>query len=114
MKKLVTLLFVSVSLLLNAQNYTISSYIGDDNDYTSSSYTYTYPSSNTNLSSVYNLPFTWEFYGQSVNSLRIAHDGYITFDLSNAPSVGANTSLPNSGGPNCNPSNQSGLFSVKV
>jgi hypothetical protein len=100
MKKLVTLLFVSVSLLLNAQNYTISSYIGDDNDYTSSSYTYTYPSSNTNLSSVYNLPFTWEFYGQSVNSLRIAHDGYITFDLSNAPSVGANTSLPNSGGPN--------------
>lgn len=87
-------------LIINAQNYTISSYIGDDGDYWSGGYVYNFLYPTSSLSSWYDLPFDWSFYGQAVNGYRIAHDGYITFDNSSGNSIGNNTNLPNASGPN--------------
>jgi len=101
MKKIINL---STALILvvcaNAQNYSISSYIGDDGDYWSSGYVSDYLYSTNSLSSWYDLPFDWSFYGQPVMGYRVAHDGYITFDNSSGNSIGTNTNLPNSSGPN--------------
>ena len=87
-------------LNINAQNYTISSYIGDEDDYWSGGYIYDFLYPNNNLSSWYNLPFNWSFYGQPVTGYKIAHDGYITFDNSSGISIGNNTNLPDPSGPN--------------
>ncbi len=102
MKRLIysLILIITSSVLSNAQNYTISSYTGDDKNYSSSAYPYTYPSESDNLSTWYSLPFAWNFYGQPVTGYRVAHDGYITFENTNGLSIGNNTSLPNSTGPN--------------
>lgn len=51
-------------------------------------------------SSVQTLPFTFDFYGQSVTQYLISDNGYITFDIADSVSTGANTSIPNAGGPN--------------
>jgi thiol-disulfide isomerase/thioredoxin len=84
----------------HAQNYSVSSFIGDDSEYWSGGYVYDFPSISSNLSAVQDLPFTWTFYGQSVNSYRIAHNGYITFETASGQAVQANTSLPNPSGQN--------------
>ncbi|MBT3612309.1 MAG: Omp28-related outer membrane protein [Flavobacteriales bacterium] len=101
MKKIFLTTFTIISfLIINAQNYTISSYIGDDGDYWSGGYVYNFLYPTSSLSSWYDLPFDWTFYGQAVNGYRIAHDGYITFDNSSGNSIGNNTNLPNASGPN--------------
>lgn len=101
MKKLFTLLFVSASMLINAQNYSVSTYIGDDEEYWSGAYVYDFLYPNNNLSNWYTLPFDWNFYGQPVTGYKIAHDGYITFDnAASGASVGTNTNLPDAGGHN--------------
>ena len=97
---LLSLLFIGFTSSINAQNYTISSYIGDDDEYWSGAYVYDFLYPTNNLSSWYDLPFDWNFYGQPVTGYRIAHDGYITFDNSTGNSIGANTNIPDSGGPN--------------
>ena len=88
------------SFSISAQNYSISSYIGDDEDYRSGALDYDLFYPNNNLSAWYNLPFDWDFYGQPVTGYKIAHDGYITFDNTNGNFTGANVSLPNISGAN--------------
>ena len=100
MKKYLFLLFSIYFLSLNAQNYSVSSYIGDDGDYWSGAYVYDFLYPNNNLSAWYDLPFNWNFYGQPVSGYKIAHDGYITFDNLTGQSIGTNTNLPDVGGPN--------------
>tara|TARA_B110001450_G_scaffold245439_1_gene258466 strand:- start:862 stop:2904 length:2043 start_codon:yes stop_codon:yes gene_type:complete len=101
MKKILVLLsLLTFSLNINAQNYTISSYIGDEADYWSGGYVYDFINPSNNLSSWNDLPFSWSFYGQPVNGYKIAHDGYITFDNSSGTSIGNNTNLPDPSGPN--------------
>lgn len=94
-------LVILLSMFTHAQNYTISSYVGDDFDYWSGGYDYDFHSVQSgSISSWIDLPFDWEFYGQSVSGYRIAHNGYITFDNSPAAPVLTNTNLPNLNGPN--------------
>ena len=102
MKKILLIFAISFGLtqIIKAQNYTISSYIGDDSDYWSGAYVYDFLYPNNSLSSWYDLPFDWNFYGQPVTGYRIAHDGYITFDNSSGNSIGNNTNLPTPLGPN--------------
>jgi thiol-disulfide isomerase/thioredoxin len=102
MKKILLIFAISFALtqIIKAQNYTISSYIGDEDDYWSGGYSYDFLYPNNSLSSWYDLPFDWIFYGQSVTGYRIAHDGYIIFDNSSGTSIGNNTNLPNPSGPN--------------
>lgn len=52
------------------------------------------------LSSWINLPFTWNFFGQSVNGYKVSDNGYITFDQNATVSYGSNTAIPDPGGPN--------------
>jgi len=52
-----------------------------------------------NLSAATNLPFAWNFYGQSVTSFKASTSGYITFDGSQTTSVDANTSLSDPSAP---------------
>lgn len=102
MKKMIFLTSVLLlSMFTHAQNYTVSSYVGDDFDYWSPGYDYDFHFVQSgSLSSWIDLPFDWEFYGQSVSGYRIAHNGYITFDDSPAAPVLTNTNLPNLNGPN--------------
>ena len=102
MKKILLIFTISFGLtqIIKAQNYTISSYIGDEDDYWSGGYIYDFLYPNNSLSSWYDLPFDWSFYGQAVTGYRISHDGYITFDNSSGNSNGNNTNLPASSGPN--------------
>ena len=66
MKKIFLTTFTIISfLIINAQNYTISSYIGDDGDYWSGGYVYNFLYPTSSLSSWYDLPFDWTFYGQA-------------------------------------------------
>ena len=52
MKKILVLLsLLTFSLNINAQNYTISSYIGDEADYWSGGYVYDFINPSNNLSS---------------------------------------------------------------
>jgi len=83
-----------------AQNYTVNTYIGDDDDYWSGAYVYNFIDVGDNLSEWVDLPFEWSFYGQSVAGYKIAHDGYITFNNISSVSDGINTSLPSVIGPN--------------
>lgn len=83
-----------------AQNYSVSTYTGDDTDYWSGAYDYQFFYLTSNLSAVQDLPFDWEFYGQTVTSYRVAHNGYITFNTASGSAVSSNTTLPNAAGPN--------------
>lgn len=102
MKVFLTFIMVVMSalLLVEAQNYSISSYTGDDGDYWSGAYVYKFIYLNGSLSDQQNLPFAFNFYGQPVNSYRISENGYISFDAASGASINANTALPNIGGPN--------------
>ncbi|WMX15161.1 MULTISPECIES: Omp28-related outer membrane protein [unclassified Aureispira] len=102
MKTYLLILYLLATCLqyLQAQNYTVSTYIGDDGDYWSGAYIYKFFSLGTNLSDEQDLPFNFDFYGQSVSSYRIAHSGYITFNTASAASINSNTALPNTSGPN--------------
>ena len=88
------------SYSISAQNYIVSSYIGDDDEYLSGAYENDFLYPTNNLSTWYDLPFSWNFYGQIVTGYKIAHDGYITFDNSPGNSIGTNTNIPNINGPN--------------
>lgn len=88
------------SYSVSAQNYSVSSYIGDDDEYRSGAYENDILYPTNNLSTWYDLPFSWDFYGQSVTGYKIAHSGYITFDNSSGNSIGTNTNIPNINGPN--------------
>ncbi|BDS14246.1 Omp28-related outer membrane protein [Aureispira anguillae] len=102
MKTYLFIAFIVVASILkiNAQNYTVSTYTGDDTDYWSGAYDYQFFYLSNNLSAVQNLPFDWEFYGQTVTNYRIAHNGYITFNTASGTAVSTNTSIPNAAGPN--------------
>jgi len=98
------ILFLVLSMVfsysISAQNYSISSYVGDDDGHWSAAYEHDFLYPTNNLSTWYNLPFSWNFYGQPVTGYIIAHDGYITFDNTSGNSIGTNTNIPNINGPN--------------
>lgn len=102
MTKAITFSLILSFLCVNtyAQNYSVSSIIGDDNDYWSGAYIYEFIALNGNLSDPQDLPFAFQFYGQTVSSYRISENGYITFNAPSGVSIDNNTSLPNTGGPN--------------
>lgn len=97
---LIWMLTLSTIVTGLAQNYTISSYIGDDGDYWSGAYIYEFFYLGNSLSAAQDLPFDFNFYGQPVTSYRIAANGYITFDAPAGTMELNNSSLPNSGGAN--------------
>lgn len=97
---LLLVLSIIFSYAISAQNYSISSYIGDDDEHWSGAYEHDFLYPTNNLSSWYNLPFSWNFYGQPVTGYKIAHSGYITFDNSIGNSIGTNTNIPDVSGPN--------------
>ena len=99
-RTLFLVLSIVFSYSISAQNYSVSSYIGDDDGHWSKAYVYDLLYPTNNLSAWYDLPFAWSFYGQPVTGYKIAHDGYITFNNTNGNSIGSNTNIPNIGGPN--------------
>jgi hypothetical protein len=56
--------------------------------------------SNDVLSTAQTIPFAWSYYGNPVTQYKASDNGYITFDVSSTTSDGANTTLPDAGGPN--------------
>ncbi|HAW21570.1 MAG TPA: hypothetical protein DCX14_15415 [Flavobacteriales bacterium] len=46
------------------------------------------------------IPFTFDYYGNSVTSYLASDNGYITFDVTSTTSDPANTAIPTTGGPN--------------
>jgi hypothetical protein len=56
--------------------------------------------SNDVLSTAQTIPFAWSFYGNPVTQYKASDNGYITFDVSETTSYGANTTLPDATGPN--------------
>lgn len=66
MKKILLIFVISFGLtqIIKAQNYTISSYIGDEDDYWSGGYIYDFLYPNNSLSSWYDLPFIGSFMGK--------------------------------------------------
>lgn len=88
----------------NAQSYYIIQDEGEVEGYnfqnTSGVTTVMAVPSDEQLSAAQTLPFSWEFFGQSVTQYLVSDNGYITFDLTATVSESNNTSVPDAGGPN--------------
>src|ERR1700735_3663869 len=56
------------------------------------------PSSNL-LSGTQTLPFSWNFYGNTVTSYKVSTAGYITFDPNATKSIQNSTTLPDTASP---------------
>ncbi len=103
MKKILTLFnCILLSSAMYAQTYNYSSSTG-------TSEPYAYNNSGTTvlgipsvgvLSTAQSIPFAFDFYGLPVTSYKASDNGYITFNTSSTGSYNANTSIPNSSGPN--------------
>lgn len=52
------------------------------------------------LSAWQTIPFSFDFYGQSVTGYKVSDNGYITFDNGASTSDPSNTAIPSVGGPN--------------
>jgi len=90
------------SLLLSAQNYGVINSAGTQAPYeynSAGTAILSVPSADV-LSSAQTIPFTFEYYGQSVFSYKASDNGYITFNTASTTSEPTNTSIPSAGGPN--------------
>ena len=88
---------------LSAQNYTISSSIGteDDFDYNTAGATTVLAIPATEVLSTWQtIPFSFSFYGSAVTGYYASDNGYITFDNTATVSFNTNTAIPVAGGPN--------------
>ena len=109
MKKQITILIIVASVgFATAQSYVYTQTTGTSDPYNTAEGTTTTileePASSgaslpDQLSSLITLPFSWEFYGNTVTGYRASDNGYITFD-DPGTSSSANDTPPTTGGPN--------------
>lgn len=105
MKHLFTLLVVmGMMLTSSAQNYSVFNSTGTtDFDFAAglnNGLVILQEPTNEVMSTVQNLPFTFNFYGTDVTSYVVSDNGYLTFDVTANTSYAGNTAIPEAGGPN--------------
>lgn len=95
-------LFLFFTAIAFSQNYNSTQSTGTEApfDYTTTGTTVLAIPASDILSSWQTLPFTFNFYGQSVTGYYVSDNGYITFDQNETTSVATNTAIPDVGGPN--------------